>query len=160
MITHSPDSVHRASGSGLRRLIVLPMLLALGGCVANSSNPRAEIESASMNDEEARIALRLVNPGGRDLTVEGLDCELSHGEMAFPVGTAHQDGPFDLSAGSEAVIPLVIVFDTALIENDSSLLHMNGALRFKDRTGFLGLASMDLTTTAFQLDFHATREEP
>lgn len=141
-------------------MILLITSTALGGCVANSSNPRATAASASMDNQGAHIVLRLSNPGGRDLTVQGLDYELSHGEMAFPLGSGRWSGELDLPAKGENELPLNIVFDTEPIEEDSSVLHMIGTLHFKDHTGFLGLKSMNLTQTSVQIEIQAERKQP
>lgn len=131
----------------------------LTGCVANSSNPVVSITTATMNSSSASLMLHLSNPGGRDLTVESLDYELSHGEMGFPLSSDTWTGPVDLPAQGEAQLPLSITFDSEPFEDDSLLLHLNGQLRFKDHTGFLGMSSMDLTGTSFQIDIQAERSE-
>jgi hypothetical protein len=133
---------------------------ALGGCVANSSNPVIAIESAAMNATEADILLDLTNPGGRDLDVLAVQYELSHGEMGFPVAQGTWEGELFLPAGGHVDLPMHIVFDTELMEPESRALHLNGGLSTHDRTGFLGLASMDLGTTSFQLDTVATEKSP
>jgi len=51
-------------------------------------------------------------------------------------------------------------FDAAPIETDSGLLHLAGELTFVDRTGYLGLRSMDLTKTSFHAEVESTRRAP
>ncbi|MBL4698832.1 MAG: LEA type 2 family protein [Phycisphaerales bacterium] len=133
------------------------LLALLSGCVANSSNPEIHARWAVMNNDNATIRLQLTNPGGRNLTVQSLQYELSHGEMGFPLATGTWSGALELPAKGEAGLDLMIVFDDQPIEDDSTLLLLNGQLEFKDHTGFLGLSSMDMTGTSFQLEIEAKR---
>jgi len=151
--------VSKRTSIAQRGLSLIGALALLTGCVANSSNPVVSITSATMNDSAASIMLQLVNPGGRNLTVESLNYELSHGEIGFPLSSDTWTGQLDLPAQGEAQLLLSVVFDSAPFEEDSLLLHLNGELKFKDHTGFLGMSSMDLTGTSFQLDAEATRSE-
>lgn len=134
--------------------------MALGGCVANSSNPLVHIESAQSNDEGATLNLDLTNPGGRHLTVNRLTYSISHGEAMFPVATGEWTGELDLPAHGHATLSFSAPFDTAPPEAGSHLLHLNGELFFVDRTGFLGLRFMDLTHTAFQDEVDAKETVP
>lgn len=138
---------------------LIGMIAPLAGCVANSSNPTVSITSASMNDTSAAIMLHFDNPGGRHLTVESLDYELSHGEIGFPLSSGIWNGNLDLPAQGQAKLRLSITFDSEPLETGSLLLHLNGELHFIDHTGFLGMSSMDLTKTYFQLDVQAERGE-
>jgi len=133
---------------------------SLAGCVANSSNPTVQIRSARMNTSGATLTLALTNPGGRRLTVERIDYELSHGDMGFPLAQNNWTGELELPAQGEAELPLHITFDTEPIEEDSTLLHLAGQLSLRDHTGFLGMNSMDLTETSFQADTEAERADP
>lgn len=142
-----------------RVLLVTAALAGLSGCVANSSNPTVSARTASLDNESARIDLRLTNPGGRHLTLTGIDYELSHGQVGFPVARGTWDGTVDLPARGEAHLPIDIVFDTEPVESDSTLLHMIGTLHFKDHTGFLELPSMNLTQTSFQTEILAERHQ-
>lgn len=150
----STQSTRLGSGIGLISLLTL-----LSGCVANSSNPEIHASSAVMNSENATIRLQLTNPGGRDLTVQSLQYELSHGEMGFPLASGTWSGTLELPAKGEAGLDLMVQFDDEPIEDDSALLHLNGQLEFKDHTGFFGLSSMELTGTSFQLEIEAARGE-
>jgi hypothetical protein len=132
----------------------------LGGCVANSSNPLVDIKSAQSNDSGAQIDLELSNPGGRHLTVRRLTYQVSHGEAMFPVANGEWVGEVDLPAGGHTTLSFNAPFETAPPEAGSRLLHLNGELFFRDRTGFLGLRFMDLTHTAFQDDVEATEKAP
>lgn len=145
--------------TGARAGLVTLALLG-GGCVANSSNLAVTASSARMHDRYADVVLELHNPGGRNLTIDRLDYELSHGETSFPLANGSWTGDIDLPAGSIATLPLSITFDTEPIEPDSGLLHLSGQLHHRDRTGYLGLRSMDLTSTPFQIDVDATRGAP
>lgn len=142
-----------------RSLGLICLLSLLSGCVANSSNPEIHARSAVMSSESATIRLQLVNPGGRNLTVQSLQYELSHGEMGFPLAAGTWAGALELPAKGEAGLGLTIQFDDEPIEDDSTLLHLNGQLEFKDHTGFWGISSMDLTETSFQLEIEANRGE-
>lgn len=124
--------------------------LFLGGCVANSSNPTVGIASASIDGRVATLELSIENPGGRHLEVVGVDYELSHGEAALPVADGRWSGSLDLQPGARRTLPLAVTFEHEPIEPESGAIHMNGSLRLRDRTGFLGLKSMDLGTTPFQ----------
>jgi hypothetical protein len=141
-------------------LVTLAAASALAGCVANSSNPTVAIERASMGDDAASITLSLGNPGGRRLTINRVDYELSHGEMALPVADGQWTGAVDLPAGGRAMLTLDIQFDQPPLEPDSTLLHLGGLLGHEDHTGFLWLKSMDLGETAFTLDVEATEATP
>lgn len=132
----------------------------LAGCVANSSNPTVQIRSARMGSSDATLVLALSNPGGRRLTVERIDYELSHGDIGFPLAQDSWSGQLELPAQGESELPLHITFDTEPIEEDSTLLHLAGQLSLRDHTGFLGMDSMDLTETSFQADTEAERTEP
>lgn len=157
-----PDRPHPpAATRALRHALslLLPALL-LTGCVANSSNPRVGVSDATMDNAGAQIHLVVTNPGGRDLTIEGLSYEISHGDLGFPLANDAWTGAVDLPAKGDAAVTLSVVFDTEPIEADSGWLHMNGLLMLKDHTGFLGLRSMDLSETSFQLEFEARRTTP
>jgi hypothetical protein len=144
-------------------LLVAGLILAiagLGGCVANSSNPVVSTRSARMRPDRAEITLNLANPGGRNLTIQRVEYELSHGEMGLPVAQGAWSGALDLPASGDANLALLIPFTIEPIEADSTLLHLNGLLHMKDHTGFLGMSSMDLTRTPFQLDIEAEEADP
>lgn len=136
-------------------LLTLAAASTLPGCVANSSNPTVAVDHATMTGDAASITLSLGNPGGRRLTINRVDYELSHGEMAMPIATGQWTGAVDLAAGGRALLTLDVEFDQPPIEPDSTLLHLSGALGHKDHTGFLWLKSMDLGETAFKLDVRA-----
>lgn len=123
--------------------------VATGGCVANSSNPAVKIASAECDGKQALISLELFNPSGRDLTVTSVEYELSHGETHFPVARETWLGAMPLHSHERAVITLLVPFSTEPLEPDSRLLQLRGELVFVDKTGFLGLSSMDLTRTNF-----------
>jgi hypothetical protein len=141
-------------------LVTLAAAGTLTGCVANSSNPTVAVDHASMTGQAASITLSLGNPGGRRLTINRVDYELSHGEMALPVADGQWTGAVDLPAGGRAMLTLAIRFDEPLLEPDSTLLHLGGVLGHEDHTGFLWLESMDLGETAFTLDVEATEATP
>lgn len=153
--TRTRKAVRAIAGAGA----LVGVAIALGGCVANSSNPVVSISSATLREGSADVTLRLENPGGRDLTVESLGYELSHGEIGFPLASGAWAGAVELRAGGEAELPLTIEFDSDPIEEDSDLLHLGGTLGFTDHTGFLGMSSMDLTSTTFLLETRARRAE-
>lgn len=133
---------------------------SLTACVANSSNPTVSIDHARMSDSDASIALYFGNPGGRRLTINSIDYELSHGEVALPIAEGRWTGTIDLAPGGHANLALVVPFDQPPLEPDSRLLHFSGVLGHKDHTGFLGLRSMDLGETAFKLDVEASETAP
>lgn len=133
---------------------------SLAGCVANSSNPTVSIDSARMSDSDASISLSFGNPGGRRLTINRIDYELSHGEVALPIADGRWTGAIELAPGGHANLRLELPFDQPPLEPDSHLLHLSGALGHKDHTGFLGLRSMNLSETAFRLDVQATEATP
>ena len=149
-------------GGAARRLAVLAtfLVLPLGGCVANSSNPSVLIRSARSDERGASFELELDNPGGRSLIVNRLDYEVGHGESAFPVATGSWKGELPLPARGHATLVLETPFDTAPIEPESQLLHLNGELLFVDQTGYMGLKSMDLTKTPFHDTVDAARSSP
>ncbi len=145
----------------VRRCFGLIVALSmLTGCVANSSNPVVSIASASMSDSSADVTLHIVNPGGRDLTVTSISYELNHGEMGFPLASETWTGQLGLPAQGEADLPLSIPFDDEPIEDDSTLLQINGEMSMEDHTGFLGLSFMNLTATPFQANIEARRIDP
>jgi hypothetical protein len=129
----------------------------LVGCVPNSSNPTVAITSAQMRGTDAMLTLRLTNPGGRNLTVTALDFELSEAETGLPLASDTWQGTLNLPARDEASLPLLIPFEVAPLDPDATALHLNGELRFRDRTGFLGIRSLDLTSTVFHAEVDATR---
>lgn len=118
------------------------------------------IRSAAADDRRASLELDVSNPGGRHLTVTRLDYELAHGETSFPVATGSWTGDRDLPARGHATIVIDAPFDAEPIEPDSHLLHLSGELFFTDRTGFLGLRSMDLTRTPFHAEVEARGSTP
>ncbi|MFM7261929.1 MAG: hypothetical protein ACKO3W_15165, partial [bacterium] len=113
------------------------------------------IAGAQASEREALIDLDLTNPGGRNLVVEEVEYQLAHGETGLPVAEGSWKGALALDAGRTSRLPLRIVFDVEPLEPDSRKLYLNGTLHFKDRTGFLGLRFMDLTTTSFQIETEA-----
>lgn len=146
-----PLSRHRARCPRITLLV----LVVLGGCVADSSNPGLMIRSAEVDAEGAQLVLDLGNPGGRELCVTRLDYHLSHGESAWPVAEGTWAGTLDLPARGSTTLNLDVPFQTPPIEQDSHLLLLRGEMFFVDRTGYLGLQSMDLTGTAFQATVEA-----
>ena len=149
---HLPTAFARAG--------VVTLVLFATGCVANSSNVLVTVSSASMDDRHTDIVLEVRNPGARDLTLDRLDYDLSHGETSFPLASGSWTGELDLPGGASAPLPLSIAFDAEPIEPESGLLHLAGQLHHTDHTGYLGLRSMDLTSTPFQIDFTARRGAP
>ena len=113
------------------------------------------IRSAHSDDKHASFELDLSNPGGRNLRVMRLDYEVSHGESAFPVAKGSWSGDVELKKRDHATLSLDVPFDTPPLEPDSRLLHLSGELFFVDKTGFLGLSSMDLTRTSFRANVEA-----
>lgn len=124
----------------------------LGGCVANSSNPSVVVVAAWMDDHEALVDLDVANPGGRNLVVREVAYELSQGEAGLPVAEGRWHGVLPLKAGARERLAIRIPFSLDLLEPDSRRIHLNGVLRFQDRTGYLGLGFMDLTSTSFQVE--------
>lgn len=146
-----------STSTGLTMILALAFVV-LPGCVANSSNPTVSIETASMSGESASLTLKISNPGGRRLTINSIEYELSHGTIGYPLASGVWTDAVELPAGGSTGVDLVIAFEMAPIEEDSTLLHLNGQLLHKDHTGFLGLDSMDLGQTAFQLEIEASAE--
>ena len=132
----------------------------LTGCVANSSNPVVSVRSASLSDDVASILLDLRNPGGRDLSIEHVSYEVSHGSSGFPVAGGSWEGHVILAAGGDARLPLRVAFQEPLLEPDSNLLHISGEISHTDKTGFLWIRSLDLGSTAFVVETEASRERP
>jgi hypothetical protein len=143
-----------------RHLAALLLVLPLAGCVANSSNPTVMVRSASSDDQHASFDLDLSNPGGRDLTATRLDYSVSHGESGFPAAKGSWSGKVDLPAKGHAMLTLDTRFEEPPMEPDSHLLHLTGELFFVDRTGYLGISTMDLTRTSFHADVEANRSKP
>jgi hypothetical protein len=142
------------------RLLLAAMLVLLGGCVANSSNPTVSVIEARMSATEALVSLDVTNPGGRDLFVKELEYQLAHGEAGLPVAEgAWRDG-LDLPAGKSSRVELRMPFSIELLEPESRRLHLNGTLHLEDRTGYLGLKFMDMTGTSFQIEFDAKDAKP
>jgi hypothetical protein len=129
----------------------------LGGCVANSSNPTIAIRSATMDDAGADFELSVGNPGGRHLLVRRIEYEVSHGESSLPVAHGVWTGELDLPPRGDATLTLITLFDTPPIEEHSTALELDASLFLIDRTGFLGLRSMDLTSTPFRGTISALR---
>lgn len=115
------------------------------------------MRSAQFNETSAAFDLQLSNPGGRDLVVTRLEYSVSHGETSFPVARGAWSGSVELPSHGTATLALRTPFDAPLLEPDSDLLHLNGELFFTDRTGYLGIAAMDLTRTSFSADIRAAR---
>jgi hypothetical protein len=138
-------------------LLALPAWLT--GCVANSSNPVVSVHSASLTPDSAAIVLNVRNPGGRNLSIEHVSYEVSHGSSGFPVTGGSWDGRVLLAAGADAQIPLSAEFLEPLLEPDSNLLHIAGEISHTDKTGFFGIRSLDLGSTAFVIETEATREQ-
>ncbi len=146
-----------------RRIAILILASTSGvlpGCVANSSNPEVHIAEAIASSDAARFELEVSNPGGRNLRVQKLTCQVSQGEASFPVASPEWKGELDLPAKGKAHLTLLAPFDSPSPEADSKLFHLNGELFFADRTGYLGLKSMDLTHTSFQGEVHAKEGKP
>jgi hypothetical protein len=148
--------IPRAAMRTMSAPILASALALLGGCVANSSNPRVSIGGATASQREAAFDLDLSNPGGRDLVVTAIEYQLAHGEMAFPVAEGSWSGDLSLPAGETRRLALRIPFTVEPMEADSRRLHLSGTLRTKDRTGYLGLKFMDLTATPFQAEVDAS----
>ncbi len=145
---------------GARGCSAALLAATLAGCVANSSNPLVVIRSARSDDSQASFDLEVSNPGGRHLTLTRVDYDVSHGESSFPVGNGSWNGSLDLPAKGQAMLHIDTPFQGALLEPDSRLLHLHGELFFTDRTGFLGLKKMDLTSTSFQGEIEAEALAP
>lgn len=137
-----------------RRIAVLLAAapLILGGCVANSSSPSVAVHDARLSGGEATLGLEIANPGGRDLVVTDVEYQLAHGETSFPVADGRWSGDLSLPAGGSVRLDLRIPLAVEPLEPDSRRLRLNGTLHLEDRTGFLGLRSMDLTRTPFQVE--------
>lgn len=132
----------------------------LTGCVANSSNPVVSVHSASLTANSAAIVLNLRNPSGRNLSIEHVSYEVSHGSSGFPVTGGSWEGSVFLAAGADAQLPLRVEFQVPLLEPDSNLLHIAGEISHTDKTGFFGIRSLDLGSTSFVVETEATREQP
>lgn len=144
-----------------RRLALLLLaLLPCAGCVANSSNPRAELHAAKADSQHAAFRLDLINPGGRDLVLTRLDYEVSHGESSFPVASGSWSGRVELPAKGTAVLDFDAHFQNPPMEPDSHIIHLSGEMFFVDRTGYLGLRSMDLSRTSFHAQVQAAEFQP
>ncbi len=141
-------------------LALLTTTTLVPGCVANSSNPEVRISHAVASDDAARFDLRITNPGGRNLVVRSLNCQISQGESSFPVAQTEWKGEVPLPAKGSAVVSFRTPLDTPSPEPGSRLFHLNGELILLDRTGYLGLKSMDLTRTTFQGDVQAKEGAP
>jgi hypothetical protein len=148
-------SAHRG---GCRTLAMAAVTALLGGCVANSSNPIVSVTESRLSCEEALIDLELANPGGRDLRVSTIEYQLSHGEMAFPIAEGVWEEGVELPASTQTSVRLRIPLLAAPLEADSRVLHLSGALRLIDRTGFLGIRSMNMSDSPFQLRFEASAD--
>lgn len=131
----------------------------LTGCVANSSNPVVSVHSATIASDSAEVVLDIQNPGGRDLAIERISYEVSHGSSGFPVATGTWSGRVLLGAGGDALLPLSFRFSLSPLEPDSNLLHVSGEMSHTDSTGFLGIRSLDLGSTAFVIEAEAIRKE-
>jgi hypothetical protein len=142
--------IRRRLPATLRAACIMLAAPVLGGCVANSSNPSVSITSATMQGNVATMDLDIQNPGGRHLELVSMEYELSHGEAALPVAAGTWKGSVDLKPGLRCTVPLTVTFDAEPMEPDSGALHLNGTLHLRDRTGFMGLKSMDLGATPFQ----------
>lgn len=162
--SHRPARQARGRLVGATHARVAPLAIlscaALGGCVANSSNPLVTIRAARCDEQQAWFDLELANPGGRNLTVTRLDYEVSHGESSFPVANGAWSGSLELPAHGDATLELRTTFDVPPIEPESTLLHLSGELSFTDQTGYLGLSDMDLTRTPFHAEIQAKRGVP
>lgn len=151
-------STHRVARHALARAGLAAALgVGLAGCVANSSNPQLTVASAQASDSGAVLDLDLANPGGRDLVVTQFEYRLNHGDAAFPVGGGTWKGELDLKAHTHATLRLDIPFSVEPIEPGSDAFQLQGDLRFRDLTGFMGMQSMDLTGTTINESFRAGR---
>jgi|LauGreDrversion4_2_1035121.scaffolds.fasta_scaffold14479_5 hypothetical protein len=148
MPTHT--STHRTISTVACTLLMGIAPSCLGGCVANSSNPSLSIASATIDGKVATMELNIVNPGGRDLELVSMEYQLSHGDVALPVADGTWNGSLDLKPGTRCTLPLSVTFETDPIEPDSGALLLTGTMQLRDRTGFLGLKSMNLGATPFQ----------
>jgi len=77
----------------------------------------------------------------------------------LPVADGAWEGEVRLPSHGEALLHIDMPFGVPPLEDDSTRLHINGELYFVDHTGFLGMRSMDLTSTSFQAEIDATRSE-
>lgn len=130
----------------------------VGGCVANSSNPVVVAHEVTSDATATTFALEVVNPGGRLLILEEVRAQVSTGETDFPAGAGVWNGSLELPPGGHGMLSLRTVLDTPSPEA-SDLFHLNGELKFSDKTGFLGIDSLDLTRTSFRLDVKAGHEK-
>lgn len=146
----STIAIDRLRPSPLQPTILGLAALWLGGCVANSSNPSVSISSATIDGTLATMNLSIENPGGRDLELVSIEYQLSHGEAALPIAEGTWKGAVELKPGLRCSVPLTVTFQAEPLEPESGALHLNGTLHLRDRTGFLGLKSMDLGATPFQ----------
>lgn len=139
-------------------LFIAPAFLT--GCVANSSNPVVSVRSATIASDTAQIVLDLKNPGGRDLAIEQISYEISQGVSGFPVASGIWNGHVLLPAGADAQLPLSFEFSKSPLEPESNLLRAVGEIRHTDKTGFLGIRSLDLGATAFAIEAEAISQDP
>ncbi len=143
-------STHRTVLNVTCSLMALIAPSCLGGCVANSSNPSLSIASATMDGRVATMELNIMNPGGRDLELVSMEYQLSHGDAALPLADGTWNGSLELKPGTRCTLPLSVTFKSDPMEPDSGALLLAGTMKLRDRTGFLGLKSMDLGATPFQ----------
>ncbi len=146
----------RAHRGGGRALAIAAWTALLGGCVANSSNPIVSVTDSRLSAEEACIDLEVANPGGRDLRISAIEYQLSHGEMAFPIAEGVWEEGVELPASKQASVRLRVPLLIAPLDPESRVLFLHGVLRLVDRTGFLGLRSMDMSESPFEIRFEAS----
>lgn len=127
------------------------------GCVPNSSNVSVSIESAQLRAAECALEIRIENPGGRDLTITQVRYELSEAATGLPLGWGDWTGELPAPHGGEATLPLVIGLQSQPLDETSTRVRLSGELQMTDHTGYLGIRSLELTSTAFQAEADAER---
>jgi len=138
-------------------MCLLGCVATLGGCLSNSSNPVVGVQSCVLDSSRAAFELRVENPSGRHLTLTRVRCDVSQGESSFPLATIDEQHAVDLPAHTSGRVHLAVRLDPTSPEADSTLFHLNGEALFDDHTGYLGVKSLDLTHTNFQIETSARR---
>ncbi len=115
------------------------------------------IESAELRAAECALQLRIENPGGRDLTVTRMHYELSEAATGLPLGSGDWSGELPVLHGGDATLPLVIGLQSQPLDETSARVRLSGDLRLTDHTGYLGIRSLEFTSTAFQTEADAER---
>lgn len=133
--------------------VVAGATLAFGvGCVPNSSNLSVSILSAERRAEEVAVELRIDNPGGRDVTLTQVEYELSEAETGLPLAGGEWAGELAIHRGAGVTLALLIGMQSQPLDGDFSRVRLSGDLRLQDHTGFFGIRSLELTSSAFQVE--------